>query len=175
MNKSKYTRFLEFLIENNISINQQQLQSLKEKYNFEYTDNKRSDDISSIINSWSYEDKKIYNINKTEKNRDYNFDDSKTIKEIIMYDNDIPIAFFTIDKQSDNSVDISLGVRSDYRGKGIGKIIAKKGTDWIDKHLKDFKHAYWATRPKNIASQKLAEENGWKLVRDDDSWKTYIR
>ena len=51
--------------------------------------------------------------------------------------------------------------------------IAKEGTAWVKSHLKEFTEVFWATKANNKGSQVLAEKNGWKVVRDDDEWKTY--
>lgn len=132
-------------------------------------DNNKTDEIQSIIDTLSDKDKANANMPKNHK-----FDDSKTVKEIVIYDKNIPVAYFAVDfYKKDNEVNISLAVRSDYRNKGYGKKVAKQGTSWIKSNKKEFTMAYWATKPDNIESQKLAEENGWEVVRDDKEWKTY--
>ena len=125
-------------------------------------------DIQSIIDSLSSSDKSKLNYDKDDK-----FDDSKTVKEIVDYDKGIPVAYFVVDVQKDFSADVSLAVRSDYQGKGYGSKVAKEGTAWVKSHLKKFIEVFWATKANNKGSQVLAEKNGWKVVRDDDTWKTY--
>ena len=45
--------------------------------------------------------------------------------------------------------------------------------DYINKNLDRYNKIYWATKPDNIASQKLAKKCGFSIVRDDKQWKTY--
>lgn len=131
-------------------------------------DKSKSKDIQSIIDSLSSTD--LSNLNMP---KNYKFDDSRSVKELVRYKGNLSVAYFNIDMQDDFSADVSFAVRSDCRGKGYGKEITKDGTDWIKSHLKEFTTVYWAAKPKNIGSWKLAEKNGWTKVRDDNEWKTY--
>ena len=133
-------------------------------------DTSKSKDIQTIIDLLSPSDRSKLNYSR----QDHNFNDSKTVKEIVDYDKGgYPVAYFVVDMQKDYSADVSLAVRSDCQGKGYGSKIAKEGTAWVKSHLKEFTEVFWATKANNKGSQVLAEKNGWKVVRDDDEWKTY--
>lgn len=133
-------------------------------------DTSKTDDINAIIDSLSTEDKA-----KLDMPKKYQFDDSKTVKEIVKYKDNIPVAYFAIDYYSkDKSGNVSFAVNPNYRNQGFGSVVTKEGTAWIKSNLKYFTAVYWATKSKNVESQKLAEKNGWKVVRDDSEWKTYM-
>ena len=129
--------------------------------------NKEVNDIKSITDTLSSKERKLMNINGKHNPTGY--------KCFIEYDKSIPVSYFIIDKQKDDSGDVSFAVRSDYRSKGYAKKVISKGIKYINSHLEEFTEIYWATKPENIASQKLAEKYGFKLVRDDDKWKTYCK
>lgn len=132
-------------------------------------DTSKSKDIQTIIDLLSPSDRSKLNYSR----QDHKFNDSKTVKEIVDYDKGFPVAYFVVDMQKDYSADVSLAVRSDYQGKGYGSKVAKEGTAWVKSHLKEFTEVFWATKANNKGSQVLAEKNGWKVVRDDEDWKTY--
>lgn len=134
-------------------------------------DNSKSKDIQSIIDSLSDKDRILMN----GMSKGYKLDDSKTVKEFVAYNGKTPVAYFMIDMQKDKTADVSLAVNPYYRHQGYGDKVARQGSYWIDSHIEEFKAVYWATKPNNKFSQKLAEKYGWKLVRDDKDWRTYSK
>ena len=97
-----------------------------------------------------------------------------------MEEGDTPIAFLDVFDEGENdegktNVSVALAVANDQHGKGYGSKVAKKGSDWINKHLDEFGMVWWSTAPDNVASQRLAEKNGWKYSNKDSDkdWKIY--
>lgn len=131
-------------------------------------DTSKTKDIQTIIDSLSASDKAKLDMPKV-----YKYDDSHTVKEIVKYVNSEPVAYFAIDLFKTKEIGVSLATRTGYQGKGYGSIVAKEGTAWIKAHKQDFTIAYWPTKAFNKSSQLLAEKNGWKVVRNDNEWKTY--
>ena len=64
-----------------------------------------------------------------------------------------------------------------FGSKGYAKAVAKRGRKWLDKHYDEFDQIVWWTRKENIASIKLAEDNGFTLdessVLLNDPWIKY--
>ncbi len=127
-------------------------------------------DITNSLSKDQQEDMNITGIYKGPENLSRWF---------IIYDTDIkslPVAYFTITNDGKGSADISLATRAGYQGKGYGDKVAKLGSKWVDDNLSKYTGSvYWATKPHNKASQHLAEKYGFKVVRDDDKWKTYAK
>ena len=125
-------------------------------------------DIESIVATLSADERDMLNIGKNEKYQ------ASADECFVEYDKNIPVSYFIIDYyENDGSGNVSFAVRSDYRNKGYAEKVISKGMSFIKSHLEDYTNIYWATKPNNIASQKLAEKFGFKLVRDDKEWKTY--
>lgn len=139
---------------------------IEESVQYKLSD-KEINDIISIKKSLSSEDKKNLNMNN-----DSDYDTTGDIC-FIEYDGKTPVAYFIIDTEKDSNADVSFAVRSEYQSKGYGTKIVNKAINYIKSHLNDFNTIYWATKPNNTASQKLAEKAGFKVVRDDSKWKTY--
>lgn len=140
---------------------------------------KTKKDVDAIVNSLSPSDKKRLGVNQ---NGEYlSLEEGENImKRIILKDGDAPVAFLDIFDEGTNGkgktdVSVALAVANNQHGKGYGSKVAKKGSDWIDKHLDEFGMVWWTTAPDNVASQKLAEKNGWKYSNKDsnEDWKIY--
>lgn len=140
--------------------------------------NKTSKDVDNIINSMSKDDR-----NKVLAGSDeyLTFEQGASVaKRILKKNGDTPIAFFDI-LEDDESLNISLGTRSgkEYRGKGYGSEVAKKGMDWLDKNQDKFrqKKVVWGVRTDNEGSIRIAKKNGFKIdpnsYSDDGTWVNY--
>ena len=128
---------------------------------------KEKNDVISIKKSLSDKDKDNLNIT----NNDFS---TTANRYFIEYDGKTPVAYFIIDNDDDNrDADVSLAVRPEYQSKGYGTKVANRAMDYINKNLDRYNKIYWATKPDNIASQKLAKKCGFSIVRDDKQWKTY--
>ena len=130
--------------------------------------NKERNDISEIINSFSNEDKEQIgqgNFLKFAKNYPY---------VDIKYQNGKPIAFICAlySKEGKNAF-IMLGVKEDYRGKGISKELAKKMVNYFNsnKNIFNFNNLEWNS--ENEASSKVAKSVGFKLVSRNDKKETF--
>lgn len=137
------------------------------KYSETIQKEKDKRDIIEIKKSLTDKDKSQLNMGKN----DYSTSFSKAFVE---REKDKPVSYFTIDKQKDGTADVSVAVSSKYRSKGYGSKVTKKAMEYINDHRDEFTDIYWATKPDNVASQRLAQKAGFKLVRDDDEWKTYV-
>lgn len=140
---------------------------------------KTKKDVDSIVNSLSSKDKKLLGVNK---NGEYlsTEEGEHVIKRILMKDGDKPVAFFDvfdegINENGKTDVSVALAVSGNEHGKGYGSKIAKQGANYINKHLDEYGMVWWTTDSSNVASQKLAEKNGFKYSnKDSDSqWKIY--
>lgn len=140
---------------------------------------KTKKDVDTIVNSLSSRDKKRLGVNK---NGEYlSLEEGENVmKRILLKEGDTPVAFLDVFDEGINDkgktdVSVALAVAGNKHGKGYGGEVAKKGSDWVDKHLDEFGMVWWTTAPDNIASQKLAEKNGWKYSDKDSNkdWKIY--
>lgn len=140
---------------------------------------KTKKDVDAIVNSLSLSDKKRLGVNK---NGEYlSLEEGENVmKRILLKEGDTPVAFLDVFDEGTNDkgktdVSVALAVAGNKHGKGYGGEVAKKGSDWIDKHLDEFGMVWWTTAPDNVASQKLAEKNGWKYSDKDSNkdWKIY--
>lgn len=145
-------------------------------------------DVYEIENSLSREDK--IRLGYAEKDLDkmsveHVKESSKyTVKRFIEKDGKIPIAYFDISSDEDEDgryTSIALAVTGDekYRNKGYGKKITKLGMDYVKEHASDLGDIYWMYREDNIASEKLAKANGFKVNnklnevdKNGYTWKT---
>ena len=72
---------------------------------------------------------------------------------------------FALEDLNQNNLEMGGWLKEEVQGKGIGKetMIALK--KWADENL-DYEYAKWPCARKNIASCKLAETLGGKIVRE---------
>jgi len=135
--------------------------------------------VDAIVNSLSEKDKKRLGVGSDGEYLSVEAGEH-VMKRFIMEEKDTPIAFLDVFDEGENdkgktNVSVALAVANNQHGKGYGSKVAKKGSDWIDKHLDEFGMVWWTTAPDNVASQRLAEKNGWKYSdKDSDKdWKIY--
>ena len=102
------------------------------------------------------------------------------VKRVILFDNNIPVAFFDI-LDDDTQYNIAIGTRSDikYRNKGYASNAAKQGMNFYKKYKRLFnKKVIWGVRVDNIASIKIAESLGFikdnNSYSDDNKWVSYV-
>lgn len=140
---------------------------------------KTKKDVDTIVNSLSQSDKKRLGVNK---NGEYlSLEEGENVmKRILLKDGDTPVAFLDVFDEGTNGngktdVSVALAVAGNKHGKGYGGEVAKKGSNWINNHIDEFGMVWWTTAPDNVASQKLAEKNGWKYSDKDSNkdWKIY--
>lgn len=101
------------------------------------------------------------------------------IKRVLAHHGKVPIAF--IDALDDGpDVQIALGTREGYRGKGYGSQVAKECIDWVkdsNKYLKK-NQIVWGVRVDNAGSIAIAKKNGFSLdpdsYSDDKTWVNYV-
>lgn len=132
--------------------------------------------VNDIVSTMDSKDKKLLNLTgekyQTLEERQY------LVKRFIKRVGGVPVSFFDIFRDC-NGVAVAIGTRSgaEYRNKGYAKAVAKRGRKWLDKHYDEFDQIVWWTRKENIASIKLAEDNGFTLdessVLPDDPWIKY--
>lgn len=135
--------------------------------------------VDSIVNSLSEKDKKRLGVGSDGEYLSIEAGEH-VMKRFIMEEKDTPIAFLDVFDEGQNdkgktNVSVALAVANDQHGKGYGSKVAKKGSDWINKHLDEFGMVLWTTASDNVASQRLAEKNGWKYSNKDSDkdWKIY--
>lgn len=140
---------------------------------------KTKKEVDSIVNSLSEKDKKLLGVNKDGEYLSLE-QGQNVIKRFLLREGDTPVAFLDVFDEGKNSegktdVSVALAVAGNKHDKGYGKEIAKKGSDFIDKHLNDYGMVWWTTDSNNIPSQRLAEKNGWKYSNKDsnNNWKIY--
>ena len=134
---------------------------------------KTMDDVNSIINSMSDKDKKLLNLSTdtylTKEEGRF------VVKRFMSYYKDIPVTFFDLLRDGDN-LEVALGTRSDYRGKGFALKTAKKGMDWCEKNRDKFDMVRWSAKKENIPSSKLAEKLNFTFDEklSNEEWNQYI-
>ena len=103
----------------------------------------------------------------------------RALKEI----DGVPVSFFDILEDSEDTFVLSLGTRSgeQYRGKGYASEVADQAMTWLEKNKKRLpqKKIVWGVRVDNIGSIKIAEKHGFELDKDsysdDGKWVNYVR
>lgn len=142
---------------------------------------KTRSDVNDIVNTLSKRDKKMLNLGEDEKEY-LTFEQGQyVVKRILLKDGDTPVAYLDFLSDGENSngkenLSIATAVRSDQQGKGYGYQVAKKGAEWIDKHIDEYGYVEWAAKKENKASQHLAEKVGYKHSKlSDDDWEVYRR
>lgn len=75
----------------------------------------------------------------------------------------------TVRLDRDEVCEVSWTVARESRGKGVGRKIVGKAIQGVGLPLIAF------VRVTNIASRKIAEANGFQLVKDDGEWLTFQR
>ena len=93
-----------------------------------------SKDVNDIIGSLNTKDQDGI---LAGSDRYLNFEEGSTVvKRILKKIGDTPVAFFDILEDGD-TLQVVLGTNNDYRGKGYGSEVARKGMKWIDDNIWD--------------------------------------
>lgn len=141
---------------------------------------KTKGDVEDIINSMNKEDKdKVLAGSKEYLSYEQG---SAVVKRVLKKIGDKPVSFFDILDDGD-SLNLAMGTRSgkEYRGRGYGSEVAKKGVKWIEDHKDelDQTQVVWGVKTSNKASIRIAEKNGFKLDKDsysdDHEWVNYVK
>ena len=130
---------------------------------------KERDDINWIISQLTEED----DFNDFFIPDDENFEYGK-----VYYDNGDPVGFGMMRRGADKAtkkkiVNIQLAILKSYRGKGLGRAIAK---DCVNHGLND-EHTtaiYWGVNKHNTISANLAKSLGFELLKSDEKYDMYI-
>ena len=132
--------------------------------------------VNDIVSTMDSKDKKLLNLTGEEYQT---LEEGQYLaKRFIKRVRGVPVSFFDIFRDC-NGAAVAIGTRSGakYRNKGYAKSVAKRGRKWLDKHYNEFDQIVWWTRKENIASIKLAEDNGFRLdkssVLPNDPWIKY--
>ena len=136
--------------------------------------------VDEIISTMDSDELDKLGMNSSSQYLDYK-DCGFIVKRVLLFDNDIPIAFFDI-LDDDVQYNIAIGTRSDikYRNKGYASNAAKQGMNYFNSHKLFFgnKKVIWGVRADNIASIKIAESLGFikddSSYSDDNKWINYI-
>ena len=133
-------------------------------------------DVEKIFGTFSKEDKRF--LNAGENDKEYMERDAHAYwvaKRFIARVGKEPVAFMDIIKGQNGEANIAIGTDSRYRGKGYAAKVAKRGSDWIDKHPDIFAKVNWGAFKENEASIRLAKKNGFTLNNETDSFATYAK
>lgn len=136
--------------------------------------------VDEIISTMNSDDQDRLGIPDSGNYLDYN-DCGFIVKRVLLFDNDIPVAFFDI-LDDDVQYNIALGTRFDikYRNKGYAKKAAERGMQYYKKYKFLFKNKkiIWGVRTDNIASIKIAESLGFtkdnNSYSENNKWVNYI-
>ena len=135
--------------------------------------------VDEIISTMNSDDLDKLGMNSSGQYLNYK-DCGFIVKRILLFDNEIPVAFFDI-LDDDVQYNIAIGTRSDikYRNKGYASSAAKQGMTFYNKYKKLFKKkVIWGVRTDNIASIKIAESLGFikdnNSYSDDNKWINYV-
>ena len=98
------------------------------------------------------------------------------VKRFIKEVNGLPVAFFDV-FQNEDGLNLVVGTRSEFRGKGYGSEITRQALEWI-KHLDIKGKITTGIRVDNKPSIKIAEKNGFELdpksYTEDGKWVLYV-
>lgn len=133
-------------------------------------------DVEKIFGTFSKEDKRL--LDAGEDDTQYMERDAHAYwvaKRFIARVGKEPVAFMDIIKGQNGEANIAIGTDSRYRGKGYAAKVAKRGSDWIDKHPDIFTKVNWGAFKENEASIRLAKKNGFTLDNETDSFATYAK
>ena len=98
------------------------------------------------------------------KNLEEMLDFFKDSTPYIVYKNDIPVAYFAIEKRGKGEAEImTVAVIPNYQRKGIGRMVVKKAFSL----LRDYKLIKIVTHPYNIGAIILYLKSGFKIY----GWK----
>lgn len=130
----------------------------------------KSDESNIFWTGWNdkpdYDNLKIFFNNTTIDN----VKEKKDRRIYIAFDNNIAIGYAYIDYVDENMFSLSIGIHSDFHGKGYGKELVKLS---IQEGLKlGYKNMEAYIREDNIASQKCCEYNG--VIKTDKYEIKYI-
>lgn len=104
-------------------------------------------------------------------------------KRVLKKVNEIPVSFFDILEDSDDTFVLALGTRSgdEFRGKGYASAAADQAMSWIEKNKKRLTQnkIIWGVRVDNIGSIRIAEKHGFEIdpdsYSDDGLWVNYVK
>ena len=100
-------------------------------------------------------------------------------KRIIKKIGDTPVAFFDILQDGDDQYNVALGTHADYRGRGYGAEVARKGMDWYERNKErlGITKVTWGVMSDNEGSIAIAKKNGFEFEEGSrrDGWETYVR
>lgn len=138
---------------------------------------KTKSDVDSIIDSMSNTDKRKLGLNDGEGYLTVQ-QGEWVVKRILLKHGNKPIAFFDLLRDGDN-LDVVIGTHAgdEYRGKGYGTQVARKGLEWCEKNKDKWENITWGARSDNAGSIRIAEKLGFELEkeydRDGHKWKGY--
>lgn len=133
-------------------------------------------DVEKIFGTFSKDNKRL--LGAGENDKEYMERDAHAYwvaKRFIARVGKEPVAFMDIIKGQNGEANIAIGTDSRYRGKGYAAKVAKRGSDWIDKHPDIFTKVNWGAFKENEASVRLAKKNGFTLDNETDSFATYVK
>lgn len=127
--------------------------------------------VNNIQSTFSKKERKMMGL---DSNEDV---DESILARFVTRSDDEPVSYFELSDVGKH-INASVGTKNGdkYRGKGYGSACIEKGLEWYKKNAYKFKNkpiVWWAEKD-NIASQKIAEKNGFKkdssIERSDDKW-----
>ena len=134
--------------------------------------------VDEIISTMNADDQDKLGMHESGDYLDY-IDCGFIVKRVLLFDNDIPVAFFDI-LDDDVHYNIALGTNIKYRNKGYAKKAAEQGMQYYNKYKFIFKNkkVIWGVRTDNIASIKIAKSLGFIIdensYSEDNTWVNYI-
>ena len=127
--------------------------------------------VHDIHSSFSKKERKLMGLDTEED------DTENVINRFITKVRDTPVSYFELSDVGSH-INASVGTRNEkaYRGKGYASKSIQKGLDWYTQHRSEFenKPIVWWAEKENVASQRLAEKNGFvrdrSIENSDDEW-----
>jgi UDP-2,4-diacetamido-2,4,6-trideoxy-beta-L-altropyranose hydrolase len=85
-----------------------------------------------------------------------------------------PIGVLRFDRRVDASAEVSIVLAPEYRGRGLGRILLQSGCEYVTRTgFAQVLHA--ELKVDNIASRRIFESGGFRMVSIDSAWGRYRR
>ena len=142
---------------------------------------KTKSDVDSITNTLSEEEKILMGWDEGETEYLTINEGKRVVARFIQYDGSIPVAFVDLMDVNTKSLNAAAATRSGkkYRGKGYSSKCVQEALQWFNnnKDTYGYTQIVWWAHKKNIASQRVAEKNGFILDTSNTlykDWNKYI-
>lgn len=140
-----------------------------------------TEDVEDIINGMS---KKEQSYILAGSDHYLNLEERSNIAKRVVIKDKVgkPVSFFDLLEDGDD-LQVALGTRSgeQYRGKGYATRATQNAMRWLERNAERIpqKRAVWGVNVNNVASIKIAKQNGFKIDEQsyskDKEWVNYVK